>query len=498
MTSGYDDRSRVTDRLVQEDRNYLGVVNTSAISRKSQERVISFRSDVKGTPLDSRSVDLYAGFFVQSPPIASYLNPGPRFLSELESAGLAEKSDYRSLNGLGFDNGHPFSSTKTSVNTSHAGTSNRWWPNNFSHNASSMRYGGPVYHSSVRLSASGAAKMPFRFGGTGTNAYRTFAPNVAIESNPDTLASDGTRAIALCAPSVPRVSTAAIVGELLTGFPLLPGWALKGNVLSDAPLIGGFGDEYLNTVFGLIPTVSDAQKLSRELLKISRSLHQFRRDAGKRVRRSFYFPETIFAGSFKTPDIDQVAIAAAGAGSFGFNVTRVGGSSSSGIISSPPIDATELFISEKRKTWFKGSFTYFMPEIPGYSGRLEKYLVEHDRILGLQLDTRTAWQLMPWSWLIDWFTDIRENIAAIEVAHDDNLVMNYGYAMEESVRTAVAKTMIPPGVMNDRAEQLNTSLRTTTKRRVRANPYGFVGGSDGTAWTPYRLAVLAALGITRV
>lgn len=157
-------------------------------------------------------------------------------------------------------------------------------------------------------------------------------------------------------------------------------------------------------------------------------------------------------------------------------------------------------MSMRREIQFSGSFTYHIPEIPGFSGRLEKYMSEHDRLMGLTLDAKAAWQLSPWSWLIDWFTDIRENIAAISVAHDDNLVMNYGYAMDHSVWNVTAKTMFAPSYtkLNFGATKfLNTSWKTEAKRRIRANPYGFVSSADGGFWTPYRMAVLAALGISR-
>jgi len=115
------------------------------------------------------------------------------------------------------------------------------------------------------------------------------------------------------------------------------------------------------------------------------------------------------------------------------------------------------------------------------------------------MDSNAAWQLQPWSWLIDWFTDISENLAAIQVAHDDNLVMNYGYGMEETVRSLVLKTTFtePNPKVNRGTQFLQTAWETRTKRRIRANPYGFVSSANNGAWTPYRMAVLAALGISR-
>jgi hypothetical protein len=337
--------------------------------------------------------------------------------------------------------------------------------------------------------------MPFPFpeqSGVGTRQLRANA-GLAL---PDLgrLQSDATKAIQLCAPAVPHVSLTASIGELFAGLPLLPGQSLLKGINSAA-----YGDEYLNLVFGLLPTLSDAKKFSSTMRDLSLKLWQLRRDAGRRVRRSWGYPLEQRAEVFGASELSNVNLYAANSGSLGFKqVTDYGGSSTTGSLGNFS-QITQLLMRESRSCWFSGSFTYFLPEIPGLSGRIERYMSEHDRLLGLQMDSNAAWQLSPWSWLIDWFTDISENLAAIQVAHDDNLVMNYGYGMEKTVRSAVLKTsfLTPNPKIAEGAAFVNTAWETTTKRRIRANPYGFVSSADGGAWSPYRMAVLAALGITR-
>jgi hypothetical protein len=158
-------------------------------------------------------------------------------------------------------------------------------------------------------------------------------------------------------------------------------------------------------------------------------------------------------------------------------------------------------MNETRSTWFKGSFTYVLPELPGYPERLEKYLIETDRLLGLTFDASSAWQISPWSWLIDWFIDIGTQMDIMSVNFDDNLVLNYGYAMQEIKRSVVAEVNYDKST--DKARKacsldfVKTSLVSSQKRRIRANPYGFVLQTDGEFWSAYRLAVLGALGLSR-
>lgn len=154
-------------------------------------------------------------------------------------------------------------------------------------------------------------------------------------------------------------------------------------------------------------------------------------------------------------------------------------------------------MTETRWMDFSGSFTYVLPEIPGFSGRLEKYLASMDALLGLSMSARIAWQIQPWSWLIDWFLDVRQNIAAIQTGHDDNHVVNYAYAMETVERRAVAKVQFTGASPMIGASYVSSYMTATLKRRIRANPYGFVSESDSGAWGPYRLAILAALGLSR-
>jgi len=339
--------------------------------------------------------------------------------------------------------------------------------------------------------------MPFEFGGTTVDQRKIFTPLLITPPTADRLKSDGTSLLTILSPASPQVSVTAALLELTLGFPAIP-----GHILSNLS-IGGFGDEYLNAVFGLMPTYDDAVKIAKELRDISMKLHQIRRDQGRRVRRKGKLPvqskSEIFGNSelgipqiWTGVPIDQTTrwndsnpTNSALSRVYGFNEQ-----------STYPHEK-QLFMTESRYVTFSGSFTYVLPEIPGFSGRLEQYLASMDALLGLSMSARIAWQITPWSWLVDWFLDIRQNIAAISLGHDDNHVVNYAYAMETVERQAVAKVTFtgPSPIQN--VSYVSTSIDAVFKRRIRANPYGFVSEADSGAWGPYRLAILAALGISR-
>lgn len=504
MTSGFDKRSRFTKRKPFQVRrgDPLTLVTKGTVALVSEE-VTSFRDDVieaKRVPTDS--IDPYHAGLNRSPGgIADYFDPGRRLAIQLENSGLITEADRLSSHSRGFipDNGHPFTKVTHKVATSANSTSYRIYnladsPNNYCEGV--LPAVGAIY-----TSTDGSADLlfPAHQASAGRRIFR-FDTGLSVSDLDDDLADFGTVAISKSAPAVPEVSTAAILGELIQSLPAFPGHALLRSLQGSS-----VGDEYLNVVFGLVPTHDDAKNLAKVLRSYSARLHQLRRDNGRPVRRKFALP-TSQRGQILTSAQGQLLegttlSVGCGNGAFGFDLRRdVGTYSSATEISREFYVGTALFMRETQRNWFNGSFTYVLPELPGYYGRLEKYLVETDRLLGTQLDASSTWQLTPWSWLIDWFIDIGTQLDVMSVNFDDNLVLNYGYAMQETERSIVATVNYSRSVAGRKAVPLDwikTSLTSSYKRRIRANPYGFVLQTDGEFWSPYRLAVLGALGLSR-
>jgi len=498
MTAGYDQRKRQREPLKFRWFDSNGVLQHSGSSPQLSESVTSYRSDVRGTRLDPRQVDLYGGFLQRREGgLAEYLNPGPRLLAELEASGLASRSDHESLTGLGIDNGHPFEMSSQRMQTS-LRRDVRYRPNGNGYPVSYRCVGNPVFISDLPVGSSAISRMPFEFGSLpSAPQYKTSFTGLA-QSPPDSkkLQSDGTQLLTSLAPASPKVSVTGAFLELALGLPQIPLHTL--NKLS----VGGVGDEYLNAVFGIMPTYDDAVNIAKTLRDVSLKIQQIRRDEGRRIRRRGKLPVQSKAEIFQDSELGIPRIWAGRGIDPLTSWTKTGTPQGDMLVygaqgqQDMPYNK-QLFMSQTRYVTFSGSFTYVLPEIPGFTGRLEKYLSAMDALLGLSLSSKTAWQITPWSWLIDWFLDIRQNIAAIQVAHDDNHVVNYAYAMETVERKAVAKVQWTQVSPLEGATYVSTSVNSVFKRRIRANPYGFVNEADSGAWGPYRLAILAALGISR-
>jgi len=124
-----------------------------------------------------------------------------------------------------------------------------------------------------------------------------------------------------------------------------------------------------------------------------------------------------------------------------------------------------------------------------------RYALEARKLTGLSLDPDTLWNLAPWSWAVDWFSNTGDVISNLTDRGLYGLVMRYGYVMEHTITTDTY-TLVQPSSPTAK-KMLGSPLRviTETKQRRGANPYGFGVSWDGLS--PFQGSILAALGISR-
>lgn len=285
----------------------------------------------------------------------------------------------------------------------------------------------------------------------------------------------GTTAIALCKPTTPEASVTAALGELVRdGIPALPGLS---TLRDRTKLAKKAGDEYLNIQFGWVPLVSDVRKISDAIRKSDAILKQYERNSGRGVRRRFTFPTITVEEEF-TPDT---------AGS----PYPVG----------PPLtyfdDYTGVLTGQRTsvvETWFSGSFTYYVPPAKDYRSKTLRQAALANKLLGVYPTPEVIWQLTPWSWAVDWFTNIGDVMSNISDWAAQGLVMQYGYLMQTK-RTTDTYTLSGIKPKGHGPLEVSLSFTSITKQRVKADPFGFGISWDGLS--PYQLSIAAALGLTR-
>lgn len=318
-----------------------------------------------------------------------------------------------------------------------------------------------------------------RFRGT---AY-PFFPNslsdfpASAESSDSALAADGATAVSRCAPTNSPADVATFIGELYKdGIPSLVGatlWKDRAKRIREHKV----ANEYLNAQFGWVPLVNDVAKFAKSMVDADTILRQYERNAGRDVRRTYRFPTRKTQSEVVFPDTGAVCncSSAHNVPNAPFGISR--------------IRSRTTTVSK----WFSGAFTYHLPS--GYDSRneMERLALQAKVVHGLTLTPDTLWELAPWSWAVDWFSNTGDVINNISAVANQGLVMRYGYIMEHSVvrdtwslsRSSVKGTGDLPPIV----------LVTETKKRVKANPFGFGVSWDGLS--SFQASILTALGITR-
>lgn len=300
-----------------------------------------------------------------------------------------------------------------------------------------------------------------------------FPPNAM--SSKSELEAKGAEAVAACNPLNPIADMSVTLAEIQReGIPVLPGIRLWQSRLK--PLLG-IAEEILNAEFGWLPLQSEIKTAAKAISNASALIAQFTKDSGRHVRRHFNYP--IEQSTSESATITDHADYGNGSWSIaGLNSALTG-------------DLLRSRVTTRR-TWFSGAFTYHIT--PGQTG-LESYVAQGsaaDHLLGTAMTPEIIWELTPWSWAVDWFSNTQQVVENLESFKIYGLVMQYGYIMEETstIDTYTLVNVHSPVVVSP------VRVITTSKRRVRANPFGF-----GVSWedlSPTQLAITAALGITRV
>lgn len=291
------------------------------------------------------------------------------------------------------------------------------------------------------------------------NQIDSWCPLVASDFDLDGL---GATAISICAPRNPVADAASTIGELKDGLPHIP--KPTGNI----------GSEYLNIVFGAQPLASELTAYRNSWAKAEELLAQLERDAGKLVRRGFTFDPVITTSE----------------SSYGTNPVLLGG-----MVPYPQVIhsgwCNERSITETR-TWFSGAFTYHLPK----SG-WRRTMNELDYLYGVKPGIDTLWELTPWSWLVDWQTNIGDVLHNVNAFSSDGLVMPYGYIMQTVKRDIFYDTRYQAVVDGNHEEtrRFLNRVTITVKKRRPATPFGF--GFDLGGLTLRQGAILAALGISK-
>jgi hypothetical protein len=294
--------------------------------------------------------------------------------------------------------------------------------------------------------------------------------------------SDGANLIRMTIPTAPEAGMAQFFSELGERLPAAIGTLISRKGLSTRTI----GGEYLNEEFGLKPFIKDLQSLANAVLEANRIVSRYKANADKIVRRrarlasSTWSQDVVNTGTWFDlafpgfPGIDVI--------NYFFKLPL------------PELVIRDQFFND---VWFSGAYQYHLHQGHTFLGKMARYEELANALLGTRITEDTVWELTPWSWLVDWFSDTGTFISNVTALSNDSLVLRYGYVMHE---TRALRIMSRVGLQPKYSDgsvpgSLSVFLETSRKTRNRATPYGF--GVDLSALSARRLAILAALGMTK-
>lgn len=329
----------------------------------------------------------------------------------------------------------------------------------------------------------GTVVPPFPEAGQPGKALYPIGISKSIEPSSD-LDSLGATAVNAANPLNPLNDAATFLAESFReGLPSVPGLSLWQE---RTRAVLGVAKEFLNAEFAFLPVVREMKDFASSVSKMGDVLAQYERDAGKLVRRSWYFPIE-HTESISLSVVKQKTPIFGGSHTFANTPTF-----------NPPLGDVDLIKRRDRKLWFSGAFTYAIPD--GFFSGLYDGASEANKLLGSTFTPETIWELTPWSWAVDWFSNAQEVITNLQALKIEGLVMPYGYMMSEKTSSDVY-SFRQTGWSNEENKNLASPLVvpdvqfvSTKKEREQANPFGF--GLEFSDLSPIQLAILAALGIT--
>lgn len=337
--------------------------------------------------------------------------------------------------------------------------------------------GGPLrlYHRSIVHNPSASTSIWIG----GPNGYHYDGSLVAdgkylsLQSgNPDGSAW-GAAAFARMKPTKPTFDAARAIYEL-KDVPRMLNQRLSHNNLKDV------GSYYLALEFGWAPLLRDIRDFVNNHRKAEKKLKWLLHHNGKPVRRRVDLAST---------STDPIVYQSPGT----YTAFSPILSPSGGYIGVPSYRATEY---TQDKVWASARARYWLPGGPRDIKWTKKMLYS---LYGLSTPSPARiWQVMPWTWLSDWYLDLGSLLENCDAGVADRLAYDYGYVMRQ-VETVNEQFSYGNFKTKNGGSQLVTASsisRSSYKSRLSGDPFGW--NTNQNSLTGMQLSILGALGLSRL
>lgn len=256
--------------------------------------------------------------------------------------------------------------------------------------------------------------------------------------------------------------------------------------LSDPHMPKEIADSFLNHQFGWAPFVRDMEKLVDAFQQSSEFILDITRRNNRWDHRSRVLQED---------EIDGETVLSKSAS---WKVQPNNSPQMMSVVDTTSADpfSAEYLIQDVVRVWATGDYRFYRPEFDstredfvGLISQIKRRLV----LYGLEINPYVLWKVTPWSWLVDWFSNVGPFIASYVSASSDQVISKNLYLMHRRRRRIVLRQNIR---FWDGLRSFDFPREIVVKQRaVAETPFGF--GPTWNALTPRQWAILASLAVSR-
>jgi hypothetical protein len=242
-------------------------------------------------------------------------------------------------------------------------------------------------------------------------------------------------------------------------------------------------DHFLNHQFGWIPFLSDLRKFYNAFDQNDQMIDRLINENGQWIRRKRTLKE-------------ETTSTVLGSGN-GFKLFP--NTSFESAFNPPWFTSTPTWqVREDVKTVIKavGKYRYYRPEFdkadPDHLSVVNR-LKRQATLFGARISPSNIYKATPWSWAIDWFSNLGDQIDKANDMLVDSVSAKYLYVMQSQTKTRTFTQWAP---FHSGAVTLQfTRVIETKQRREGLSPFGF--SLSMASLTPRQIAIAGALGVSR-
>jgi hypothetical protein len=243
------------------------------------------------------------------------------------------------------------------------------------------------------------------------------------------------------------------------------------------PDLMGASNYWLALQFGWKPLLADVRNFVHTQMNGQKRLAQLIRDEGKPVRRRIHLADSSTDAVFTEGN------------SYGALAPQI---HAFYYVKTPHWKERRWQVD---KVWASSRFRYWLPPGPRDVNWRRRMLA---RIFGLNPTPSVVYNAIPWSWLVDWFTNVGDVIENLDAGVADRLAADYCYVMRDTSYHCLKE--VEGYFKTQSGAPVNMSGFSNSisynRSRIPGDPFGFA--TNPNSLTGMQLSILGALGLSRL